>query len=70
MEKQSKVKIGDVVKLKSGGPQMTVNDFNDAGGHYEEGEGIQCAWFDGKLEPQRQIFHIDALDVVNDKKSA
>lgn len=66
MEKQPKVKIGNVVKLKSGGPQMTVNDFNDAGGHYEEGTGIQCVWFDGKMEAQRQIFHIDTLDVISE----
>ena len=32
------VRVGDVVKLKSGGPRMTVTE---RGFHF-----VQCAWFD------------------------
>jgi uncharacterized protein YodC (DUF2158 family) len=33
-------KVGDVVCLKSGGPQMTVSDI--------VADGVYCQWFDGK----------------------
>ncbi len=35
------LKIGDTVRLKSGGPEMTVNQLDTAG------MGIECVWFDG-----------------------
>jgi uncharacterized protein YodC (DUF2158 family) len=31
---------GDVVRLKSGGPAMTIVG-------YEEDKGVKCKWFDG-----------------------
>lgn len=34
-------KVGDIVQLKSGGPQMTVADANLATGE------VQCKWFTG-----------------------
>ena len=34
------IKVGDVVKLKSGGPPMTVEGVGATG-------GLNCAWFDG-----------------------
>ena len=37
-------KIGDVVQLKSGGPQMTIKDI----GAYETGDKyVKCVWFVG-----------------------
>ncbi|MFA5849925.1 MAG: DUF2158 domain-containing protein [Bacteroidales bacterium] len=33
-------KVGDTVKLKSGGPIMTINEIN--------GNEISCQWFDKK----------------------
>jgi uncharacterized protein YodC (DUF2158 family) len=33
-------KVGDVVQLKSGGPQMTVK--------FLDGDDVICMWFDGK----------------------
>jgi uncharacterized protein YodC (DUF2158 family) len=68
MEKQPKVKIGDVVKLKSGGPKMTVNNYDVVTGAYNEKEGIMCVWFEGNT-PTRQIFHVDTLEVVEDKEA-
>ena len=39
-------KVGDIVRLKSGGPIMTVVDFGKYG--YDDTEKIKCVWFDGK----------------------
>ena len=39
--------IGDIVKLKSGGPEMTVRKVNaDIGGQFTG--SYQCQWFAGK----------------------
>jgi len=37
MDKENKIKTGDVVKLKSGGATMTVGDI--------DGEDVTCTWF-------------------------
>ena len=37
-----KLKVGDLVRLKSGGPVMTVRDVNALDNHY------WCQWFAGK----------------------
>lgn len=34
--------IGDIVELKSGGPKMAVNNYNNDNQHYK------CQWFAGK----------------------
>ncbi len=50
------LKAGDVVVLKSGGPNMTVTSVGD---HY----GVQtawCTWFDGKKQ-QHGTFNLVAL---------
>ena len=47
MEKQLKVKIGDVVKLKSGGPKMTVNNHDVVTGAYQDNEGIMVCMVRG-----------------------
>ena len=36
--------VGDVVRLKSGGPRMTVLSAN--------GEDVQCVWFEGSTRVQ------------------
>jgi uncharacterized protein YodC (DUF2158 family) len=55
MEEQ-KFKRGDVVRLKSGSPKMTV-----AGYDPEDGANVTCTWFSNK-ELQEQSFHQDLLD--------
>lgn len=49
------IKKGDEVKLKSGGPVMTVRDVGD----YSFGAGIEdgvlCVWFEG-AKPQEKVF--------------
>ena len=51
-----KFKIGDVVVLKSGGPQMTVTGSS-------EGDRALCSWFiDGAQS--KGAFHEDALELA------
>jgi uncharacterized protein YodC (DUF2158 family) len=54
----SEIKAGDIVVLKSGGPEMTVEKVLPA--RKVTGERVQCTWFDGK-EVQSRIFNIDSL---------
>ena len=46
-ESSQEFKIGDVVKLKSGGPTMTVNNI-------EENGEIYCQWFAGGYDKARE----------------
>ena len=64
------LKVGDIVKLKSGGPMMTVNK------HAGEGD-VWCLWFDYSGEHSKYpiatvnsgIFSTSCLDVYEpDKK--
>tara|TARA_R110002110_G_scaffold157158_1_gene352975 strand:+ start:148 stop:321 length:174 start_codon:yes stop_codon:yes gene_type:complete len=49
---------GDVVRLKSGGPQMTVTEteIKDSGGIR-----VWCSWFD-KSEVKQGVFPSEALE--------
>ncbi len=54
-------KIGDVVRLKSGGAQMTVSKlFKSPEGR----EMVQCTWFDKKPREHRAAFAMDSLEVA------
>lgn len=46
-------KVGDLVRLKSGGPKMTVNSINSV--------WIDCAWFTGS-KANRENFKPEALE--------
>jgi uncharacterized protein YodC (DUF2158 family) len=50
-------KPGDLVKLKSGGPQMTVEKI----GHVNREEAVFCTWFE-KTELKRSQFAPAALN--------
>ncbi|WP_409307090.1 YodC family protein [Pseudomonas putida] len=47
--------IGDIVKLKSGGPGMTVQSYDEERGNYT------CQWFAGK-KLERGIFKEPSLE--------
>jgi len=42
------MQIGDVVRLKSGGPKMTLTDIEEA--------SISCVWFDRNGKRQTGVF--------------
>lgn len=48
-------KAGDTVRLKSGGPLMTVNKI-------ESGGLVWCDWFDDKRSPQSKAFPATSLE--------
>lgn len=56
MEEQ-KFKPGDVVQLKSGGPEMTVVRYEPA-----DGLDITCTWFNNN-DLKEKSFHQDLLDL-------
>ena len=52
--------IGDVVRLKSGGPRMTVQDIGDYSAKGLK-VGIYCVWFEG-TKKLSSAFHPDTLE--------
>jgi uncharacterized protein YodC (DUF2158 family) len=54
-----KIKVGDVVKLKSGGPLMTIER--------KKGNYFYCVWFNGPITEYiyRDKFHILTLKTLN-----
>ena len=62
MKSTPKFKIGDIVKLKSGGPDMTVQDDSNVG------ETVYwCQWFAGK-KLERGRFAPESLELVIPEK--
>jgi uncharacterized protein YodC (DUF2158 family) len=51
---ETKWKPGDVVRVKSGGPRMTVGSISKAG-------RVVCEWFDAAGKPQRAFLSPGAL---------
>ena len=47
MSKQIEFEVGDIVKLKSGGPNMTVKDCITKIGS-DQVDALRCQWFAGK----------------------
>jgi len=62
MSKTNKFKIGDIVKLKSGGPEMTVNALPD-----DRIVIYKCQWFAGK-KLESGNFKEDSLEAVESDK--
>lgn len=56
----SNCKVGDVVQLKSGGPQMTVSETNDS-------EMLECTWFDSSNELKTAFFKSDVVEEYKKK---
>jgi uncharacterized protein YodC (DUF2158 family) len=51
-----KWKVGDMVQLKTGGPEMTV-----AGADAKDPDKVACDWFDSKGTAKSKSFHEDQL---------
>lgn len=52
-------KPGDKVRLKSGGPTMTVNWVGDQLGTMS----AHCEWFDKTNKPQDKVFAVTSLEL-------
>jgi uncharacterized protein YodC (DUF2158 family) len=50
-------KVGDVVRLKSGGPNMTIGEIGDT--------GVYCQWFAGD-KPSASLFDSETLVKVEE----
>lgn len=51
------MRVGAVVRLKSGGPKMTLQAKQDEGWH--------CVWFDAKGDKQSDVFPEDTLETYS-----
>jgi uncharacterized protein YodC (DUF2158 family) len=47
---------GNVVRLKSGGPRMTVIE--------SDGKAVRCVWFPNEFSVQDHTFPVNALEVA------
>ncbi len=48
MADSKELKMGDVVRLKSGGPKMTIANISEPRpGPVPPGKWVRCIWFDG-----------------------
>ncbi len=54
-------KTGDIVKLKSGGPDMTIKSFSST-----QGNSFICQWFAGK-KLEQGFFKPDSLERASPK---
>jgi uncharacterized protein YodC (DUF2158 family) len=55
------IKAGDLVRLKSGGPKMTVNLVSNA----KLGMAlVWCEWFNSENESKRGTFALDAVEAA------
>lgn len=61
-----KFKRGAIVRLKSGGPQMTIQGYRQA---FDGGDTDMafCSWFDENRKLQEGTFHEDSLMEEEDK---
>ena len=66
MSDEKKFKVGDIVKLKSGGPDMTVKkvttDYRN-----EETDSFDCQWFAGK-KLDVGAFPLESLVLITEEK--
>lgn len=61
-ELENKFEVGQVVKLKSGGPDMTIQGF----GTIEFSGNYRCQWFAGK-KLENGVFPEQSLELVKDE---
>ena len=58
---EDRFKTGDVVRLKSGGPNMTVVKYGD----YSQERKVLCEWFDEKNKQDQRLFYDSELEIVH-----
>lgn len=51
------LQVGDTVRLKSGGPLMTISSIQDEYGTMQ----AWCEWFDDKKAPQARSFALTSI---------
>ena len=62
--------VGDVVRLKSGGPKMTVS-MRLATAVGSPSNRVKCSWWDpSKNDMRSETFGNDALEAVEDSESS
>lgn len=59
---QTSIEAGFVVRLKSGGPLMTVSDEATEEGY------VKCYWFKSESVLQQHLFHIETLQMEEDQE--
>lgn len=52
-------KKGDMVKLKSGGPKMTIDDIGKY--NYNDFDQAKCVWFEKDNVKQESVFSLETL---------
>lgn len=57
---KGRIKIGDIVRLKSGGPKMTVTKIGNEFQGYVGKDSVACDWF-VRGEHHEQTFPIESL---------
>jgi uncharacterized protein YodC (DUF2158 family) len=55
------IKVGSVIKLRSGGPAMVVESLQCQ----ENGTMATCVWFGPGEEPKRHAFSVEILELVS-----
>lgn len=61
------IKKGDVVQLKSGGPEMTVSDYGVImPGQPPDKSMVQCVWFDQNTK-KSDLFPVASLKKIGPK---
>jgi len=55
---EKEFKVGDIVRLKSGGPKMTVTEIDD------EEDLFHCRWFADNKQPENGLFEADTLELA------
>jgi uncharacterized protein YodC (DUF2158 family) len=58
------IQTGKVVRLRSGGPQMTVEKVEP----FDSVMSASCDWFEGS-EPKHGVFPVTSLKVVEEESS-
>jgi uncharacterized protein YodC (DUF2158 family) len=60
------LKIGDKVRLKSGGPVMTIGGIGINTARRTDLNYWRCDWFDRDHNPHTEHYHKDSLELATD----